>query len=156
MEKAPSYEFGSTKLSDLDAIVAIENVSFPTPWPRRVLEREILSGKYYNEVLRFGGMVVGYIFTWTVPDEIHILEHRGAPGLQEHGARREDHEKLLGKAAAKGAQHRHTRSEGVYNLGARMPYEKLGFRTIHTRRKYYSDTGEDAYVMMYDLKKDAA
>ncbi len=125
MEKAPSYEFASTKLSDLDDIVAIENVSFPTPWPRRVLEREILSKKYYNEVLRFGGMVVGYIFTWTVLDEIHILNIA-----------------IL--------------EVRVSNLGARTLYEKLGFRTIHTRRKYYSDTGEDAYVMMYDLKKDAA
>ena len=49
MENAPKYEIGRTILSDLDGIAAIENVSFPTPWPRRVLEREILSKKYYNE-----------------------------------------------------------------------------------------------------------
>ncbi|MCL4245640.1 MAG: ribosomal protein S18-alanine N-acetyltransferase [Candidatus Dadabacteria bacterium] len=155
MEKAPSYEFGSTRLSDLDGIVAIENVSFPTPWPRRVLEREILSNKYFNEVLRFGGMVVGYVFTWTVLDEIHILNIAVHPDFRNMGLGEKIMRSCLGKAAAKGLNIAILEVR-VSNLSARTLYEKLGFRIIHTRRKYYSDTGEDAYVMMYDLKKKGA
>ena len=32
-----------------------------------------------------------------------------------------------------------------------MRYERIGFRSIGLRRKYYSDTGEDALVMKLDV-----
>ncbi len=154
MENAPKYEIGRTVISDLDGIVAIENVSFPTPWPRRVLEREILSKKFYNEVMRFGGMVVGYVFTWTVLDEIHILNIAVHPDFRSMGLGERLLKNCLGKAGADGLKIAILEVR-VSNVRARTLYEKIGFRTIHTRRKYYSDTGEDAYVMMYDLERDA-
>ena len=58
MENAPKYEIDRITPQDLDGIVSIENVSFPTPWPKRVFERELKSERSYNRVIRFGGMVV--------------------------------------------------------------------------------------------------
>ena len=40
------------------------------------------------------------------------------------------------------------------NNSAIKLYEKIGFKTLRVRKKYYSDTGEDAYVMLYELKSD--
>jgi ribosomal-protein-alanine N-acetyltransferase len=39
------------------------------------------------------------------------------------------------------------------NLPAKALYEKLGFRKIGTRRKYYAETGEDALVFVKELKE---
>ena len=36
MEKAAKYEIDYVRPEDLDEIVAIENVSFPSPWPKRI------------------------------------------------------------------------------------------------------------------------
>jgi len=55
MENAPKYEMDRMTPRDLDGIVSIENVSFPTPWPRRVFERELKSQRSYNRVIRFPG-----------------------------------------------------------------------------------------------------
>ena len=35
----------------------------------------------------------------------------------------------------------------VSNTGAIALYERYGFRTVGTRRHYYSDNGEDALIM---------
>ena len=43
----------------------------------------------------------------------------------------------------------------VTNIPAQELYRKFGFDIIAIRKKFYSDTGEDAYVMwIYDLKKE--
>lgn len=41
------------------------------------------------------------------------------------------------------------------NMGAIRLYEKLGFRSVGIRRGYYSDTGEDAIVMMLNIKQNS-
>ena len=40
------------------------------------------------------------------------------------------------------------------NNSAIKLYEKIGFKTLRVRKKYYSDTGEDAYVMLYELESE--
>jgi ribosomal-protein-alanine N-acetyltransferase len=35
----------------------------------------------------------------------------------------------------------------VSNAGAIALYERYGFRSVGTRRRYYADTGEDAIIM---------
>ncbi len=153
MENAPKYEIGRITPEDLDGIVSIENVSFPTPWPRRVFERELKSEKSYNRVIRFGGMVVGYIVTWTIYDEVHILNIAVHPDFRNMGLGERLLRDCLGHSARSGLKYAILEVR-VSNARARGLYEKMGFKTIHTRRKYYSDTGEDAYVMMFEIKPE--
>ena len=37
------------------------------------------------------------------------------------------------------------------NVGARMLYQRFGFRPVGVRPRYYSDNGEDALIMTTDL-----
>ena len=152
MEKAPKYETDRITPGDLDGIVSIENVSFPTPWPRRVFEREIGSKKSYNRVIRFGGMVVGYIVTWTIYDEVHILNVAVHPDFRNMGLGERLLRECISHSAGNGMKYAILEVR-VSNTKARNLYEKMGFRVIHTRRKYYSDTGEDAYVMMFEIEQ---
>lgn len=153
MENAPKFEIDRITPEDLDGITAIENVSFPTPWPRRVFEREIKSHTSYNRVIRFGGMVAGYIITWTIYDEVHILNIAVHPEFRKMGIGERLLRDCISHSAANGLKYALLEVR-VSNIGARSLYEKLGFKTIHVRRKYYSDTGEDAYVMMLEIKSD--
>jgi len=150
MESAQELVIDEISTRDLDGIVAIEDVSFPSPWPRRLFEREIESERSYNRVMRISNAVVGYIITWTIYDEVHILNIAVHPEYREMGLG----ERLLTHCI------RHSASNNMKyailevrtsNTGAQNLYEKLGFRTVQTRKKYYSDTGEDAFVMMLEI-----
>ncbi len=150
MEKAPKFEIDIITPADLDGIVAIENVSFPSPWPKRIFEREIKSSTSYNRVIRMSGIVVGYIVTWTIYDEVHILNVAVHPEFRKSGLGEKLMMDCIVESAEKGLKYAILEVR-ITNIGAQKLYEKLGFKTIQVRRKYYSDTGEDAYVMMLEI-----
>ena len=60
-------------LSDLDAVMAIEEATFPTPWSkdsfRQELERNV-AARYL--VAEKDGAVIGYAGAWVILDESHI------------------------------------------------------------------------------------
>lgn len=150
MENAPKFEIDIITPADLDGIVAIENLSFPSPWPRRIFEREIRSSKSYNRVIRISGIVVGYIVTWTIYDEVHILNVAVHPEFRQSGLGEKLMTDCIEESSEKGLKYAILEVR-ITNTGAQKLYEKLGFKTIQVRRKYYSDTGEDAYVMMLEI-----
>jgi len=139
------------RLSDLDEVLEIERYSFPTPWSREVyrydLERNPRA-RFYCAKSTASGRVVGYIGSWFVEDECHVgtiavaREHRGR-GIAKL---------LLAHTAAVAL------SEGisyvilevrVNNIPAINVYRTLGFKEVGVRRKYYSDTGEDALIFAH-------
>ncbi len=150
MENIQEIVIDGITTRDLDGIVAIEDVSFPSPWPRRLFEREIESERSYNRVMRINDIVVGYIITWTIYDEVHILNIAVHPEYREMGLG----ERLLThciKHSASNSMKYAILEVRISNTGAKNLYEKLGFSTIQRRKKYYSDTGEDAFVMMLEI-----
>lgn len=150
MEKAAKYEIDTINPADLDDIVAIENVSFPSPWPKRIFEREIQAKNSYKRVIRFSGSVVAYIVTWTIYDEVHILNIAVHSDFRKLGLGEMLLRDCLNFSLESGLKLAILEVR-VSNTAAIKLYEKIGFRTLRIRKKYYSDTGEDAYVMMYEL-----
>lgn len=136
---------------DLDEIIAIEQVSFPTPWPRQVFDMELRSSKSYKRVSKINGMVVGYIIAWKIYDEVHILNLAVHPEHRRKGIGRGLLSDCLRHFSNKGIKSAilevRVRNKKAINL-----YETAGFRSIGLRRKYYSDTGEDALVMKLDME----
>lgn len=153
MEKAAKYEIDIIAPNDLDEIVAIENVSFPSPWPRRIFEREIEAKNSYKRVIRFSGSVVAYIVTWTIYDEVHILNIAVHPDFRKIGLGEMLIRDCLASSLERGLK-LVLLEVRVSNSSAIKLYEKIGFKTLSVRKKYYSDTGEDAYVMMYELESE--
>ena len=151
MEKAAKYEIDTITPNDLDEIVAIENVSFPSPWPKRIFEREIEAKNSYKRVIRFSGSVVAYIVTWTIYDEVHILNVAVHQDFRKIGLGEMLLRDCLGFSLEQGLK-LVLLEVRVSNSSAIKLYEKIGFKTLSVRKKYYSDTGEDAYVMMYELE----
>ena len=153
MEKAANYEIESIGPEDLDEIVAIENVSYPSPWPKQIFEREIEAQNSYNRIIRFSGCVVAYIVTWTVHDEVHILNIAVHPDFRKIGLGEMLLRDCLGFSSDRGLKLAVLEVRTSNNSAIKL-YEKIGFKTLRVRKKYYSDTGEDAYVMLYELESE--
>jgi ribosomal-protein-alanine N-acetyltransferase len=151
MEKAAKYEIDTIGPKDIDQIVDIENVSFPSPWPKQIFEREIEAPNSYKRVIRFSGSVVAYIVTWTIHDEVHILNIAVHPDFRKIGLGEMLLRDCLGFSSKQGLKIVVLEVRTSNNSAIKL-YEKIGFKTLRVRKKYYSDTGEDAYVMLYELE----
>lgn len=145
------FHIEELKPHDLDEIIAIEQVSFPTPWPRHVFDMELKSPRSYTRVSKMNGTVVGYIIAWNIHDEVHILNLAVHPEHRRKGIGRALLIDCLRYFSNKGIKTAILEVR-VRNQDAIRLYEKIGFRSIGLRSKYYSDTGEDALVMTLDME----
>jgi ribosomal-protein-alanine N-acetyltransferase len=136
---------------DLDRVLAIEHAVFPAPWSRASFEGELRGRNSVPWVAERDGEVVGYLISWRVADELHIGNIAVAPAVQRRGVGRRLLAHSLDDARAGGAAFA-TLEVRVSNDRAIALYESFGFRPVAMRRRYYSDTGEDALVMMANFE----
>jgi len=142
------------RLRDVPEVVAIERDSFRTPWPARAFQDELRHPEVSRCIVAreaAKGPVAGYACCWVVGDELMINNVAVAEGLRRRGTGRA----LLTHALREGSR------EGCRtawlevrpsNTAAIVLYESLGFQVVGRRRRYYTDTQEDALVMRAFLK----
>ena len=134
-------------LDDLDEVIAIERLSFQTPWSREAFRYELTQNRVARSVVvRAGPPLVGYVCLWEIGHEIHITNLAVHPSFRRRGAARTLLGSILEDARGTGValvflEVRPTNAEAL------TLYESLGFRVIGRRKGYYFDTGEDALVM---------
>jgi ribosomal-protein-alanine N-acetyltransferase len=141
------------KVTDLDDVMEIEQASFSMPWSRRMFERELEDREHSHFlVVRGGPEVMGYIGFWMILDEAHIVTIAVRSDCRRRGIGSILLASALSMAERMGAD-RATLEVRVTNLPAQKLYKRFGFEIVAMRRNFYSDTGEDAYVMwIQDLK----
>ncbi len=143
------------RVPDLDEVLAIEHLSFTTPWSRAAYHRELVTNGYAAYLVgRLDGRVVCYGGMWVILDEAHVTNIAVHPDFRNSGVGRLMMRALERKALELGA-YRMTLEVRASNFPARHLYESLGFRGTGVRRNYYSDTHEDAIVMWKDLAQPA-
>ena len=90
--------------------------------------------------------VAGFVGTWFVADETHII----TIGARERARRNGVADLLLigmAEAAVRRGSLHVTLEARRSNAPALSLYRKHGFREVGVRRRYYSDNGEDAVIM---------
>lgn len=138
--------------SDLDAVLAIEQVSYQRPWAREHFLDEINSSFAFPLVaLDAEGAVAGYICPVLLLDEGEIRNVAVRSDLRNSGVGRLLVERVLEECLVKNASYVGLEVR-VSNLPARSLYRKLGFREIGTRTGYY-ENGEDAILMECSLDR---
>jgi len=143
--------FEPMRVRDLNAVMAIEEASFSTPWSRAAYHRELIVNGYATYLVgRLDGRLVSYGGMWVVLDEAHVTNIAVHPEYRRAGVGRLTMKTLERRALQLGAS-RMTLEVRVSNHAARRLYDSLGFRGTGIRRNYYSDTREDAIVMWKDL-----
>lgn len=132
---------------DIPAVLEIERGSFSTPWPSEAFTQELSHNRMARYlVARQGTAVVGYAGVWLMVDEAHITTIAVHPDARRQGVGRRLMHALLLVAAEMGAA-RMTLEVRVSNEAAQSLYRGHGFEIAGRRERYYTDDGEDAYIM---------
>ena len=139
------------QVSDLPAVIAIERASFTSPWSEDSVLSELYSSQSLTRVAVINESIVGYIIAKQVIDEGQLLDVAVKPECRQRGAA-----ELLMRDLISGMKMKRVvkifLEVRATNVAAIRLYEKFGFTTISTRRDYYKNPVEDAYIMMVELK----
>lgn len=140
-------------LSDLDAVMAVEQAAYEFPWTRGNMVDSLLTGHLASVLLGRDGSVVGYFVALAGVEEMHLLNLTVAPAYQRQGHAVELLDVLVSHCREHGAR-RLWLEVRPSNARARSIYQRYGFRLVGVRRGYYpaaQGRREDAQVMSLDI-----
>ncbi|MDR0788060.1 MAG: ribosomal protein S18-alanine N-acetyltransferase [Gemmatimonadota bacterium] len=149
-QKDPDWLIRPLSFSDLPAILAIENMSYSTPWRESTFLSLMRRGDTDIIGLTVTGWLVGYAISWTVGDQAELGNLAVTPLERGKGIGARLINASLERVRERGASVCFLEVR-VSNNGARLLYERLGFQSIGRRRDYYAKPREDAIVMRCDL-----
>lgn len=173
-DNRPQVILRPMQLTDVDEVVEIDRLAFPTPWPTRTYRYEILNNdrslmivlehktqthhskngssglgqwfKWLSGESAHAGNLMGYSGMWHIADEAHVSTIAVHPDWRGYKLG----ELLLWSMVRKAIQD-HARmvtlEVRVSNTVAQNLYRKYGFEIMGRRKGYYRDNGEDAYMM---------
>ena len=152
------WRISAVNRADLEPILAIERLSFQWPWGRISFEGELSCQNTLSYVVKPAGtdrekQIIAYAFLRRAADELHILKIAVAPGRRGKGVATWILNRCFVIGAQQGADTVHLEVRPS-NTPAVALYEKLGFKVIGRRPKYYADSREDALMMVKNLKED--
>jgi len=146
------YSLRAMQLSDVEPVLTISQLSFPTPEKASLFQYELTANKlaHYQSLFRQSDVgsasLVGYAGFWLMGDEVHISTLAVHPAWR--GQRLGELLLLNMLFMALGYAARLVTLEvRQTNRAARALYQKYAFVVVGRRRRYYKDTGEDALLM---------
>lgn len=142
---------------DIDAVMAIETVSFPSPWTAGMFRDEIT--RDFSDALvavaEPGPVILGYAVCWTIAGEAHLLNIAVGPDARGHGVGAALLEECIRRSAAAGARRMHLEVRPGNGPALRL-YGRHGFVFQGIRKGYYTDTREDAVLLSREIRDDDA
>ena len=151
LKPPPPYTLREMRPSDINAVMAIEHVVFPTPWRASAYEYEITRNRladYQVLLVSLGDrprQLIGYAGTWLLADELHVSTIAVSRDWQGKGLG----ELLLLNMLTLAYDMPVTVATLEVrrgNLVAQALYSKYGFQVVGERRRYYEGK-EDALIM---------
>ncbi len=145
-------------LEDLPAVMDIDRLSFPLPWPEKSYHYELLENPASHmlvaaEPAPHGSRPVGFVGFWQIVDEAHISTLAVHPDCRRGGLGADLLSAALDLATQLGSDLA-TLEVRVSNEAAVNLYHKFGFRVVGRRPRYYRDNDEDALLMtVRDLRR---
>ena len=152
MIKEAQITIEEMRADDLDEVIGIEKESFSDPWTYPMFKAEFSNSFSHPWVARLvpSRALAGYICFWLFEGEAHVLNLAVHPQYRQKG---------IGSRLITVALDYWRKAEVVSaflevresNEAARRLYEKIGFRMITRRPKYYKNPKEDAFIMGLEL-----
>lgn len=138
-------------VDDVAAVAAIDRQSFPLPWSENSFRSDLTNNPAAHlfvaeQAVNGGRRIAGYVGFWLIVDEAHVSTLAVAPALRGRGVGERILREAMRQAARLGAEMM-TLEVRVSNDPAQRLYEKLGFRVVGRRPRYYTDNFEDAILM---------
>ena len=145
---------------DLDDVMEIERAAFKHPWSPELFRRELehdwstilVAVEPLTNAPRGGERILGFLIHWLVHDEVHILNVAVDPAQRRKGIAR--------ALMAETEKRAHLANAALLTLEVRRSnqaaldlYRGFDYRAVGVRPNYYVDEGEDAIVMVKELKR---
>ena len=134
------------KEEDVKRVAELEAICFITPWSYRSLLGELSNDVAYYAVAEEDGEVIGYAGEWIMFDEAHMTNIAVNPEQRKRGVARALILHLMKEALRRGGE-RMTLEVRENNHNAQRLYASLDFAYAGLRKRYYSDTGENALIL---------
>jgi [ribosomal protein S18]-alanine N-acetyltransferase len=141
----------------LPDILRLEEACFSAPWTRKMLEAELSGNQFAHFLVAVHHepqgppveRVVGYHCFWIVFEELRLMNLAVDQSMRRQGIGLA----LASEAIRMGLAQAATRAMlevRASNESARTLYQRVGFRQISVRPKYYTKPIEDALIMEMD------
>jgi ribosomal-protein-alanine N-acetyltransferase len=140
----PATTIRSLRYSDLPQVIAIERRAFPTPWSLAMFVLELSKPSGICLAVTENDRIVGYLICSRYDQAWHLMNIAVDPQARRRGLGSALLAAMIDRAGEEAA---YTLEVRTSNAGAIALYERFGFRGAGTRRRYYTDTGEDALIM---------
>ena len=139
----------------IDQIYSIETQSFKTPWPRDFFVDEVTNPDSISFVAIIAGAVAGYLCCRHIIDEAHIGNIAVSPQFRRLGVA--DALLLHLESVARAVKITALTLEVAEgNIAAQNLYKKHGYIIEGTRKNYYPDIGQDAFIMWKYFEAEVA
>lgn len=132
--------------ADVKAVYEIEVLSFRTPWSFRSLMGELKNDVAHYTVLEKDGEIIGYCGMWVLFEEAHITNIAIHPAFRGSGYGKLLLHASMRVAASFGAEMMTLEVRETNSVAQKM-YDEMDFLQQGRRKRYYTDTGEDALLL---------
>ena len=133
--------------ADIDAIAALEQECFASPWSRESLYHDLAENQLSTYfVAELQGQIVGYVGIWVIMDEGHVNNVAVSPSYRRQHIGSALIAAMLRSTEEAGIKS-HTLEVRAGNRAAKGLYENYGFKEAGVRKGYYEDNGEDGIIM---------
>lgn len=139
---------------DLDPMLTVESACYDHPWSRQLFQQEFDNPLASVELLWVGDELAGYLVSWYLVGELHILNVATAPAFRRRQVARRLLENAFDRCREEGLE-RALLEVRSGNVGAIALYRSLGFEPGAIRKRYYAD-GEDALLMAREFSDATA
>jgi [ribosomal protein S18]-alanine N-acetyltransferase len=146
--------FCRTLREDLSGILEIERLSFPSPWNLHTFLSVLHDKDSYSLTAWHDGKIVGYCFALAMRKMVHLLNLAVHPDFQQRGIARSLLGEIISFARSNNKSYVFLEVRKSNNT-ARSLYTSMGFSHAFTWQRYYTDSGEDAYIMVKKIERIA-
>ena len=138
---------------DMPEVLQTEQASFDYAWTEEDFLRCLRQRNCIGMVAEMGEKVIGFMIYELHKAKLHILNFAVHPSHRRAGVGSQ----MIAKLISKLSSHRRTKitlEVRETNLAAQLFFRSQGFRAVRVLRGYYEDSGEDAFLMQYQLADD--
>ena len=143
-------EIKKMRLKDAPDVTALEEATFAMPWKLADFEYEMTKNPVsYYLIARENGEFLGFAGAHLILDEGHVTNVAVKKSARNRGIGRALVGKLMQVASNLGVSYM-TLEVRASNAPAIALYKSFGFFKVSVRPRYYTDNGEDAWLMVCD------
>ena len=137
-------------ISDVPAVHRLEEAIFSMPWSEKDFVYEMTENKVARYlVIEEAGEIIAFAGAHIILDQAHVTNIAVRQDCRGRGLGRMITYALMQYASNLGAEYL-TLEVRQSNAAAQNLYKSLGFVKVNVRKRYYEDTGEDAWLMVCD------